>query len=227
MSGWPIAFALSLALPLTACAHAPPPRPDGFVDAASVVPGMSLEMRYAGAHNFVGRRIDGYEAPVCILTREAAEALARVQADLAPRGLGLKVYDCYRPQRAVTHFARWAADLTDQSTKSEFYPNVDRSQLFTLGYIAQRSGHSRGSTVDLTIVDLASGAEIDMGSPFDLFDPRSWPTDESVSATARSNRMLLQGLMRDHGFRSLRQEWWHFTFEAEPHPDTYFDFVVR
>lgn len=225
MNGWIRAFALSIAL--AACAHAPAERPEGFVDATRVVPGLRVEIRYAGAHNFVGRRVDGYEAPVCILTREAAEALARVQAELAPRGLGLKVYDCYRPQRAVADFARWAADLSDQSTKAEFYPNVDKSQLFTLGYIAERSGHSRGSTTDLTIINLASGAEIDMGSPFDLFDTRSWPTDESVSAAARANRMLLQGVMREHGFRSLREEWWHFTLEREPHSETYFDFVVR
>ena len=227
MSSWTHAFASGLALTLIACSHAPSGRPEGFVDTASVVPGLRVEMRYAGTHNFVGRRIDGYEAPVCILTGEAAEALARVQGDLAARGLGLKVYDCYRPRRAVAHFGRWAADLTDQSTKAEFYPNVDKSQLFTLGYIAERSGHSRGSTVDVTIIDLASGAEIDMGSPFDLFDTRSWPTDESVSTAARANRMLLQGVMREHGFRSLREEWWHFTLDAEPHPETYFDFVVR
>ena len=219
--------ALILSLALAACAHAAPVRLEGFVDAANVVPGLRVEMRYTTAHNFVGRPIDGYEAPVCILTRETAAALARVQAELAPRGLGLKVYDCYRPQRAVAHFARWAADLNDQSTKAEFYPNVDKSRLFELGYIAARSGHSRGSTLDLTIVDLASGAEIDMGTPFDLFDTRSWPTDETVSAAARANRLMLQSAMRAQGFRSLREEWWHFTLEGEPHPETYFDFVVR
>ncbi len=218
---------LILSLALAACAHAAAERPEGFVDAARVVPRLQVEMRYTGSHNFVGRPIDGYEAPVCILTRQAADALARAQAELAPRGLGLKVYDCYRPQRAVADFARWAADVSDQSTKAEFYPNVDKTRLFELGYIAARSGHSRGSTLDLTIVDLASGAEIDMGTPFDLFDTRSWPTDETVSATARSNRLMLQSLMRAHGFRSLREEWWHFTLEGEPHPDTYFDFAVR
>lgn len=210
-----------------ACAHPPVQRPDGFVDAASVVPGLRVEMRYTGSHNFVGRPINGYAAPVCILTHEAADALARAQAELATRGLGLKVFDCYRPQRAVEHFARWARDLDDQGTKAEFYPNVDKTRLFELGYIAERSGHSRGSTVDLTIVDLASGAEIDMGTPFDLFDTRSWPTDESVSAEARANRLMLQTLMRTHGFRSLREEWWHFTLNGEPHLDTYFDFVVQ
>lgn len=219
-----IACALAFSV---ACAHEPAARPEGFVDAASVVPGLRVEMRYTTSHNFVGQPVDGYEAPVCILTREAADALAAAQAELAPRGLGLKVYDCYRPQRAVAHFVRWAEDIGDQSTKPEFYPNVDKSRLFELGYIAERSGHSRGSTLDLTIVDLATGAELDMGTPFDLFDTRSWPTDESVSAEARANRLMLQNLMRTHGFRSLREEWWHFTLEGEPHADTYFDFPVR
>lgn len=221
------ALVLSLVFGLAACAHAPVERPAGFVDAARVVPGLRVEMRYADAHNFVGRQVDGYEAPICILTREAATALAAAQAELAASGLGLKVYDCYRPQRAVAHFARWARDIGDQSTKAEFYPNVDKTRLFELGYIAERSGHSRGSTVDLTIVDLATGAELDMGTPFDLFDTRSWPTDQTVSATAQSNRLRLQNLMRAHGFRSLREEWWHFTLNGEPHPDTYFDFTVR
>lgn len=217
-----IVFALALS---ASCAHAPP-RAEGFVDAAAV-PGLRVEMRYAGAHNFVGRRVDGYAAPVCLLTRQATDALAQAQAELAPLGLGLKVFDCYRPRRAVADFARWARDLDDQGTKAEFYPNVDKSQLFALGYIAERSGHSRGSTVDLTIVDLASGAEIDMGSPFDLFDTRSWPTDQTVSAAARTNRLMLQSLMTRHGFRPLREEWWHFTLNEEPYPETYFDFIVR
>lgn len=209
-----------------ACAHAPA-RPADFVDAADGAPGLRVEMRYAGSHNFVGRPVDGYAAPVCLLTREAAEALAAVQTELAESGLGLKVFDCYRPQRAVAHFARWARNLGDQSTKAEYYPNVDKSQLFALGYIAERSGHSRGSTVDVTIVDLTSGAEIDMGSPYDLFDPRSWPSDQSVSIEERANRMRLQEVMQRHGFRPLREEWWHFTLNAEPYPDTYFDFIVR
>lgn len=221
------ALALSFVIAVSACAHAAAERADGFVDAARTVPGLRVEMRYAGAHNFVGRRVDGYEAPVCLLTREAAEALAGVQAELAPAGLRLKVFDCYRPQRAVADFARWAADLSDQSTKAEFYPNVDKTRLFELGYIAERSGHSRGSTLDLTLIDLATGVEVDMGSPFDLFDTRSWPSDETVSAAARANRMRLAEVMRRHGFRPLREEWWHFTLEDEPHPDTYFDFVVR
>jgi zinc D-Ala-D-Ala dipeptidase len=202
-------------------------RTDGFVDAAGIVPGLAVEMRYAGAHNFVGRPIAGYQAPVCLLTREAAVALAAAQAELSATGYGLKVFDCYRPTGAVADFAAWARDLNDQRMKEEFYPNVDKSRLFELGYIAERSGHSRGSTLDVTIVEIPSGRELDMGTPYDLFDPRSWPSDENVSAEARSRRMMLQRVMAAHGFRPLREEWWHFTLEDEPYPETYFDFPVR
>lgn len=217
---------------LVACAEpqAPPPvePPAGaFVNAAVFIPGLVVEVRYAGSRNFVGRPIAGYEAPVCLLTREAATALASAQAALATSGRGLKVYDCYRPTSAVADFAAWARDLEDQTTKAEYYPNVDKARLFELGYIAERSGHSRGSTVDVTIIDLTTGAELDMGTPWDLFDPRSWPSDESVSAAARENRTALQTLMRAHGFRPLQEEWWHFTLENEPYPDTYFDVPVR
>lgn len=216
-------------LALTACSaqQITTERAEGFVDASAHVPGLVVEMRYAGAHNFVGRRIAGYEAPVCLLTEDAAWALAGVQRELAASGRGLKVYDCYRPQRAVADFAAWARDPADQRMKAEFYPNVDKAQLFELGYIAERSGHSRGSTLDVTLIDLASGAELAMGTPYDLFDPRSWPSDESVSAAARENRMALQRVMAAHGFRPLREEWWHFTLNGEPYPVTYFDFPVR
>jgi zinc D-Ala-D-Ala dipeptidase len=211
----------------TATATSEPTRPQGFVDAASAVSGLVVDMRYAGARNFVGRPIAGYDAPLCLLTREAATALAAVQRDLAASGRGLKVYDCYRPARAVADFAAWARDLDDQRMKQEYYPNVDKTQLFALGYIAERSGHSRGSTVDLTLIDLATGAELDMGTPYDLFDPRSWPSDTSVSAEAQANRRALQEAMVAHGFRPLREEWWHFTLNGEPYPETYFDFPVR
>ncbi|MGE0740612.1 MAG: M15 family metallopeptidase [Hyphomonadaceae bacterium] len=200
--------------------------PEHFVDAATVVPGLVVDMRYAGSHNFVGRPIDGYEAPRCLLTREAAAALAAVQTDLAPFGLGLKVFDCYRPARAVADFAVWARDLEDQHTRAEFYPRVDKSELFARGYIAERSGHSRGSTLDLTLIDLASGEELDMGGAYDLFDTISWPTDQSVSAAQRAHRLALQSVMRTHGFAPLREEWWHFTLREEPFPDTYFDFPI-
>lgn len=203
------------------------PRHPAFVDASEAVAGLHVEMRYFGEHNFVGRRIDGYEAALCLLTRDAAAALANVQRDLAPHGLGLKVFDCYRPERSVAHFMRWARNIADQSGKSEFYPDVDKRTLFRDGYISARSGHSRGSTVDLTLVRTADGREADMGSPFDFFGTRSWPADRSVSSEARANRQLLAAAMQRRGFRSYSKEWWHFTLVREPFPETYFDFPVR
>jgi D-alanyl-D-alanine dipeptidase len=202
-------------------------RPDVFVDAAAVAPGLIVEARYAGPHNFVGRPIDGYDKPICYLTRAAAAALAQVVADLAPRGLAIKVFDCYRPERAVAHFVRWARNLGDVAQKAEFYPHVDKSTLFRDGYIAARSGHSRGSTVDLTLARSADRQELPMGTPFDFFSPRSWPSDRSVRAEAQANRALLAEVMRKHGFRPYDKEWWHFTLRHEPYPDTYFDFPVR
>ena len=200
-------------------------RPVAFVDAATLVPGLIVEMRYAGAHNFVGRPIDGYEAPRCLLARAAAAALADVARDLAPRGLTLKVFDCYRPVRAVANFMRWARDLGDTAGKREFYPNVNKSTLFRDGYIASHSGHSRGSTVDLTLA--RDGHELDMGTPFDFFSPRSWPGSADVNAEARTNRALLAAAMRRRGFRPYDREWWHFTLSHEPFPRTYFDFPVK
>jgi D-alanyl-D-alanine dipeptidase len=184
-------------------------------------------MRYFGAHNFVGRRIDGYEAPRCLLTRQAASALAAVERDLAARDLGLKVYDCYRPVRAVAHFLRWARNPADQKTKPEFYPVMDKRNLFNEGYIASRSGHSRGSTVDLTLVRMSDGVELDMGGPFDFFGPKSWRSFRGLSEEAQRNRALLAAAMRRGGFRPYDREWWHFTLRAEPFPYTYFDFPVR
>ncbi|MBI1338884.1 peptidase M15 [bacterium] len=198
-----------------------------LVDAAVAAPGLVLDIRYAGSNNFVGRPITGYNAPKCLLTKEAASALAAVQADLKPSGLGLKVFDCYRPRRAVADFAAWARDPSDQRRKADFYPSVDKSRLFELGYIAERSGHSRGSTVDLTLIDLATGAELDMGSGYDLFDTLSWPADPRPSAAQRANRLLLRSVMNARGFRPLEQEWWHFTLRDEPLPDTYLDAPVE
>lgn len=215
---------------LSACSIAPAASqrpPNVFVDAGSITPELIVDMRYFGEENFIGRRIEGYEANICLLTKEAAAGLARVQAKLAPFGLGLKVFDCYRPQRAVADFVAWAKDLSDEKRKALHYPNVDKSQLFELGYIAEKSGHSRGSTVDLTLVDLTSRAEIDMGSGYDLFDTKSWPSDPSVRSQARANRLALQAAMTGEGFRPLKEEWWHFTLNNEPYPETYFDFVVR
>jgi len=202
-------------------------RPAQFVDAAAIVPGLILDMRYAGAHNFVGRPIDGYERPRCLLTQAAATALANVARDLAQRGLVLKAFDCYRPTRAVADFVRWARDLGDRAGKAEFYPQVDKRMLFHDGYISPRSGHSRGSTVDLTLARAADGRELDMGTPFDFFSPRSWPSDRSVGAQAQANRALLSGAMRHGGFRPYEKEWWHFTLRHESFPDSYFDFPVK
>lgn len=201
-------------------------RPALFVDAAEVVPGLVTEMRYAGTHNFVGRRIDGYAAARCLLTKRAATALAEVARDLAPRGLAIKVFDCYRPARAVANFVRWARDLNDTVGKAEFYPHVDKRRLFRDGYIASRSGHSRGSTVDLTLVRIGDG-ELDMGTPFDFFSPLSSPAAAGVSAEAKANRSVLAVAMRRRGFRPYAREWWHFTLAGEPFPHTYFDFPVR
>ena len=201
--------------------------PPGFVDAGAVVDGLVVDMRYFGDKNFVGERIDGYERARCVLSAPASSALVTVQRDLAARGLGLKVFDCYRPQRAVAHFVRWAQRIDDVKRKREFYPDVDKRDLFKEGYIAERSGHSRGSTVDLTLVRRADGRELDMGSPFDFFSPKSWPSDTSVGAQAQANRALLAAAMTRGGFRPYNKEWWHFTLVDEPFPDTYFDFPVR
>jgi uncharacterized protein YbbC (DUF1343 family)/D-alanyl-D-alanine dipeptidase len=200
--------------------------PATFADITRVAPGVVVEMRYFGDDNFVGRRIDGYDAPVCLLTRQAADALAAAQARLAPFGLGLKVFDCYRPARAVAHFVRWANDPADLLRKADYYPEIDKARLFELGYIAERSGHSRGSTVDLTIVDAATGAELDMGTGWDLFSTLSWPAEPSMTAVQRAHRLLLRTLMLQHGFQPYDKEWWHFTLRREPYPATWFDFPV-
>ncbi len=219
-----LSLAAALAVTVFASAFAQE-RPASFVDAATVVPGVIVEMRYASSHNFVGRQIDGYEAARCLLTLAAAAALAEVARDLAPRGLTLKVFDCYRPVRAVANFVRWARAIADVAGKKEFYPDIDKRLLFQDGYIASRSGHSRGSTVDLTLAH--DGQELDMGTPFDFFSIRSWPGSADVSAEAMANRALLADAMRRHGFRPYDREWWHFTLAHEPFPDTYFDFPVK
>jgi zinc D-Ala-D-Ala dipeptidase len=201
-------------------------RPAAFVDAATVVPGLIVDMRYAGANNFVGRPIDGYEASRCLLTKAAATALAGVAADLKPRGLALKVFDCYRPTRAVADFLRWAHDPNDQKMKAQFYPDVDKSALFTDDYIISRSAHSRGSAVDVTIVK-ADGHDLDMGTPFDFFSLKSWPGNPAVGPTAYADRDMLAGMMAEQGFRPYNREWWYFSLRHEPFPETYFDFPVR
>lgn len=201
-------------------------RPAMLIDAATVVPGLITDIRYAGSHNFVGRPIDGYRAPHCLLTQPAANALAEVARDVATRGLVIKAFDCYRPARAVADFVRWARDPRDQAAKAEFYPQVDKRTLFRDGYIASHSGHSRGSTIDLTLAR-SDGSELDMGTPFDFFSPRSWTAASNVSAEQHANRMRLAAAMQRHGFRGYPKEWWHFTLRNEPFPATFFDLPVQ
>lgn len=201
--------------------------PVGFVALDHIDPSIVQDIRYASADNFVGEGIDGYEAARCFLTRPAAVALARVQVDLRPFDLSLKVFDGYRPQRAVDHFVRWAEDPTATALKHQYYPVVPKDSLFAQGYIAVRSGHSRGSTVDVTLVDSETGEALDMGTSFDFFDPRSHTASPHASAQARAHRLLLKQVMEAHGFRNYAKEWWHFTLRDEPFPDTYFDFVIR
>lgn len=201
-------------------------RAPGFVSVSDVIPDVLLDVRYYSTYNFVGERIDGYEAPLVLLTREAAEALALVNADLRRKGLRLVLYDGYRPQRAVDHFVRWA-ESKDESMRPIFYPDVDKADLFTRGFIARRSGHSRGSTIDLTLLDEKSGTLLDMGGPFDFFGPLSHPDSPAVTPQQHENRNLLREAMMARGFKPLSTEWWHFTLVDEPYPDTYFNFPVR
>ncbi len=200
----------------------------GFVVLAEVVPDIIQEIRYFSTYNFVGDRIAGYEQPVALMTIEAAQALKEVADELRERGYRLKIYDAYRPQMAVDNFVSWAENLDDTRMKKYFYPQVDKSRLFAEGYIAEHSGHSRGSTVDLTLFDMKTGKEVDMGGTFDYFGELSHP-DYTGKLTKRQlkNRQLLREVMIKHGFKPLETEWWHFTLKNEPYPDTYFTFAVR
>jgi len=201
-------------------------RPAQFVDLLTVVPTLRLDLKYLTGDNFVGDRIDGYETQLCLITRPAASALLRVQQALAEFGLGLKVFDAYRPQRSVDHFLRWSEDHADVRHKAAYYPSLEKPELFSKGYLVQHSSHSRGSTVDLTIIDRETGAELEMGTRFDFFGPESWIDCQTISAQARANRMLLQHVMVQHGFVPFHHEWWHFTLQDEPYPDTCFDFPI-
>jgi D-alanyl-D-alanine dipeptidase len=201
--------------------------PDGFVYVKTIIPDLDVDLRYYNTKNFVGDTIDGYHANRLILTKAAAEKLKLVQDELQEQNLCLKVFDGYRPQRAVNHFGRWARMLKDTINKSEFYPDVKKRNLFKAGYIASRSGHSRGSTVDLTIIDGSTSEPLNMGSPFDFFGQESWVNYDSITDTQKKNRRLLQQIMQKHGFRNYPKEWWHFTLRGEPFPDTYFDFEIE
>lgn len=224
--------------------------PDGFVYLQDIDPTILQDVKYAGFHNFVGRPVRGYLAPVIIMTNAAALALKALQAELKPFNLTLKVYDAYRPQDAVDSWIAWAKDHSDQVMKAEFYPDINKEDVFDLGYVSSRSTHTRGSTVDLTIVPLPVPHQptwkpgdalldgrlplgdrfpdnsIDMGTAFDCFDDLSHTLNPNVSAEVRANRLLLLTLMNKHGFRGIRTEWWHFTLIDEPFPDTYFNFPV-
>ena len=199
----------------------------GFVSVGEVIPDVLLDIRYFSSFNFIGKRIDGYEEPAAILTREAAQALKEASNEAMEQGFRLKVFDTYRPQKAVDHFVRWAKDPEDIRMKAFFYPDLEKKIIIPQGYIAEHSGHSRGSTVDLTLFDMATQQDVDMGGTFDFFGELSHPDYSGVSEVQHANRMLLQSLMVKHGFRPLETEWWHFTLENEPWPDTYFTFSVR
>ncbi len=195
-----------------------------FVLVTDVVPGAILEIRYFSTFNFIGDRIDGYDEPVAILTKEAARALKDASLQAAVAGYRLKIFDAYRPAGAVRHFVLWGIEDLDQRMKPFFYPDLEKEALFRLGYIAKQSSHSRGSTVDLTLLDMKTGKELDMGSPFDFFGEISHPDCTDVTPEQFENRMTLQKLMTQNGFVPLDCEWWHFTLEGEPFPETYFEF---
>ena len=200
--------------------------PSGFVLLSDYVPHMIQEIRYFSTYNFIGERIDGYEEPCAILTAEAARALKAVSNELFVLGYRIKVFDAYRPARAVKQFVLWGIEDTDNRMKPYFYPYLNKQDLFAEGYIAKLSSHSRGSTVDLTLLDMKTGKEVDMGSPFDLFSEKSHPDYTDITDEQYDNRMLLQYVMIRNGFVPINCEWWHFTLKDEPYPDTYFDFPV-
>jgi D-alanyl-D-alanine dipeptidase len=227
-----------------------PSAPREFVALRDVAPTILQEMRYRTRHNFVGDRVHGYRQGMCIVTRDTAEALGAAQRSFLRRGYSLKVYDCYRPQRAVDHFVEWAKDLDDERMKDEFYPRIEKDRLFEDGYIAEKSGHSRGSTVDLTLVRLPARPtrpyrpgeplvscfapkevrfpdnSIDMGTGYDCFDTLSHTLDPRIDGEQRANRLLLKDTLEKAGFTNLPEEWWHYTLTDETFPKTYFDFPV-
>ena len=200
--------------------------PSGFVLLADFVPNIIQEIRYYSTYNFIGERIDGYEEPCAILTREAARMLKSAAAEMLVQGYRMKVFDAYRPACAVRSFVLWGIEDQDIRMKPYFYPELEKQELFAGGYIASKSSHSRGSTVDLTLLDMSTGKELDMGSPFDLFSPLSHPDCREVTDEQYENRMILQKVMVRNGFEPIDCEWWHFSLKDEPYPDTYFEFPV-
>lgn len=201
--------------------------PKGFCYVNDISPTIQKELRYYSKNNFIGDTINGYEDNVIITTTKAATALKKVQDSLLKIGLSLKIFDAYRPQRAVDHFVTWAKVLNDTVMKQQYYPKIKKRDVFKLGYIATKSGHSRGSTVDLTIVDIKTNKELDMGSPFDFFGISSHVSYDKLTQQQKNNRLLLRKLMQLNGFRPYAKEWWHFTLRNEPFPKTYFNFLVK
>ena len=203
--------------------------PENFVLIKDSVPSIAVEMRYGTNNNFTGKPIPGYESRQAVITITTASALKKVQKELNKLGLGLKIFDAYRPQKAVDYFIKWSDQPSDTVMKNKYYPNLKKETLFDLGYIALKSGHTRGSTVDVTLLYVSGpnkGKEVDMGSVWDLFGVRSGYAYEAVSNSQKENRKLLRELMITHEFLPYDKEWWHFSLNNEPYPDTYFDFIV-
>lgn len=223
---------LTIIMTLMSCSSVPiyKPLPEGFVYVRDIIPDIILEMRYCSARNFTGQPVDGYIKPKAILTVEAAESLKKVQTELREYGLSLKIFDAYRPQQAVDCFIKWAHKPEDHKTKALYYPNELKENLFKNDYISAKSGHSRGSTVDLTLIYIdkkKSDAELDMGSKFDYFGKESWGNYANCTPMQKANRLLLKLIMEKHGFNPYPYEWWHFTLKDEPFPNTYFNFPVE
>lgn len=198
-----------------------------FVILNEVIPEAFYEIRYYTTYNFVGERIDGYEEPLALMTKEAAKSLKEVSDELLAKGYKLRIYDTYRPRKAVAHFIRWSEDINDTRMRKYFYPDYDKTTVFENGFLKKNSPHSRGSTVDLTIFDMKTGKDLDMGGPFDFFGEISYSEYDKLTKKQINNRKLLRNTMISHGFKPIVKEWWHFVLEDEPYPNTYFDFPVN
>lgn len=201
--------------------------PASFVNLKKLIPNIEIDLRYHGNHNFLGKPVTGYESDNVYISKEAAVAMVAIQKELNSKGLGIKVFDAYRPQKAVNNFKEWALDIEDTLAKQEFYPNVDKRDLFKLGYIAEKSGHSRGSTIDLTLIKLVDKIELDMGTGFDYFGEPSHHDYKNLTEEQKNNRKLLRDIMEKHGFKGIEEEWWHYTLKNEPFKEKYFDFNVK
>ena len=201
--------------------------PDGFVYLSNIDASIQKELRYLSTNNFIGKPVNGYHKDVVIVSQETAHTLRKVQQHFLKDSLSLKIFDAYRPQQASDHFVKWAKELNDTLRKQDYYPNVPKSELFAQGYIASKSGHTRGSTVDLTLVHVKTNQEVDMGSPYDFFEEASHPFYKGITKIQQKNRLLLRTVMLKNGFQPYENEWWHFTLKKEPFPKTYFNFLVE